>query len=121
MIDWFGATLSALPPEYKRVIPSAGRSIGALVLGYQLGTFVVHAKPDYQPLEKVAIGLDVIPDNPKDQVRAWAIVGSNPVALLEPMLAAAGPTGLHVSLEVVGTKPAQHWIVTTEPATPAGA
>jgi hypothetical protein len=121
VIDWFGATLSPLPDTYKRVIPAAGRSVGAVVLGYQLGTKEVHATPDYQPREKPAIGLDVIPDNPKDQVRAWAIVGPTPVAILEPMLVDAPAAGLHVSLELVGNKPAQHWIITTEPATSAGA
>jgi len=115
VISWFGQELDEIPASYERIEPPPTLTLVFRVLGYRLGAKTVHVKPTYAPREKIAIGLTVQRLDRPEPVREWLLVGPQPVAVLEPLLAAPATAGGIFSLQVVGARPFQHYIVGYQP------
>lgn len=120
-VEWFGETLTPLPPEYERIKPPSGQVLRAEVSGWRLGTKTVHVRPGYAARDKVAIGLDINRLDKPDKIHHWAIVGPEPVAQLEPELANRASAGQVFTFERVGKPPTEFWIIGVEPAPAKGA
>lgn len=115
MIDWFGASLPELNPVYERVKPPRNETLQFTVSGYEIGARTVHTKPYYKQREKVAIGLTVDRVDKPDKIHHWALYGPEITAILEPYLANPATAYNRFSLQMVGRKPFQHWIVEISP------
>jgi hypothetical protein len=115
MITWFGQELDEIPSSYERIEPPPAETLIFRVLGYRLGAKTVHVKPTYEPREKIGIGLTVQRLDRPEPVREWLLVGPQPVAVLEPLLATPATSGGMFSLHVVGQRPFQHWVIGYQP------
>jgi hypothetical protein len=115
VISWFGQELDEIPSSYERIEPPPAETLVFRVLGYRLGAKTVHVKPTYEPREKIAIGLTVQRLDRPEPVREWLLVGPQPVAVLEPLLAAPTTSGGVFSLQIVGQRPFQHYVIGYQP------
>lgn len=115
-MTWFGANLIEIGPPFKRVKLIYPQLLQFTVLGWSVGYVVNHVQPGDVAREQVAIALTVDRLDKKEGVQHWALVGPEPVAILEPRLANPATAGQVFSIQAIGRVPAQRWIITSQPA-----
>lgn len=115
-MDWFGTSLSEIGPPYQRVKLIYPQLLKFKVLGWSVGYVVNHVQPGDVAREQVALALVIDRLDKKDAHQHWALVGPEPVAILEPRLSNPATAGQVFSIQAIGRVPAQRWIITSQPA-----
>lgn len=112
-MEWFGTQLGQLHPSYHRIKLPEPEHMVIEATGFEVGLKTMHVPPDYHPKDQVAIGIEGRRVDKPDKITRWAIIGPEPVAILEPQLAAAAGSPVRVRISTRGRVPSQHWIVST--------
>ena len=108
-MTWFGQDLAPLDSEFKRMIPPPWLTVAFSVQAWTIGSYLVHAKPGYAVKEKAAIGMQVNRLDKPDANHFWAIVGSMPTSLLEPLLTTPNLLEYVFSVRRWGSAGRAHW------------